>query len=459
MNRILQVARREFVATVMTKGFIIGAFAIPVTSVAVIPLIVWLALSAKPPEIEGTLAVVDPTGAVVDPLTTYFSPDVALERARAEARRAMEIQGEITGAMFGVNQSQGQADAVVEMMLKPPRIAVEPLAPGADVEREKNELLGPSGDRIGVAVIAPDALRKPADQPEFGAYELYIRTGQDDRIVNGLRDGLRESILQARFDANDVDRARIEALTRVNAPRTQEVTEQGERASTVGLRQMLPFAFMILLMLSVMIGGQYLMTTTIEEKSSRVVEVLLSAVSPMQLMTGKVIGQLLVGLTLLVIYSGLGTGILGVFSLGDLLHPLDLVYLFVFFLLAYFMFGSLMAAVGAAVNDVREAQALMMPVILLIIIPYFLWFPISRDPNSLFSTVLSFLPPVSPFVIMMRIASTSPPPVWQILLAIGVNVVGAYFCLRITAKVFRVGLLMFGKPPNFRTLVRWVRMA
>jgi ABC-2 type transport system permease protein len=216
---------------------------------------------------------------------------------------------------------------------------------------------------------------------------------------------------------------------------------------------------MILLMLSVMIGGQYLMTTTIEEKSSRVVEVLLSAVSPMQLMTGKVIGQLLVGLTLLVIYSGLGTGILGVFSLGDLLHPLDLVYLFVFFLLAYFMFGSLMAAVGAAVNDVREAQALMMPVILLIIIPYFLWFPISRDPNSVFSTTLSFIPPVSPFVIMMRIASTSPPPAWQILLAIVVNMIGAFLCLRITAKVFRVGLLMFGKPPNFKTLIHWIRMA
>jgi ABC-2 type transport system permease protein len=85
--------------------------------------------------------------------------------------------------------------------------------------------------------------------------------------------------------------------------------------------------------------------------------------------------------------------------------------------------------------------------------------PISRAPDSLFSVVMSFLPPVNPFVMMVRIASTSPPPWWQVWLSILIGVASVYGALWFAGKVFRVGLLMFGKPPNFATLIKWVRMA
>jgi ABC-2 type transport system permease protein len=179
----------------------------------------------------------------------------------------------------------------------------------------------------------------------------------------------------------------------------------------------------------------------------------------MQLMAGKIIGQMLVGLTLLTIYSGVGFGALAAFSLMDLVGPLKFVYLLVFTTLAYFMIAALLAAIGSAVNELREAQSLQTPVMLTVIVPYLLWMPISRDPNSTLATVLSLVPPMSPFVMVMRIASTSPPPVWQVLLAIAVSAAGAYACVWLAAKVFRVGLLMYGKPPNLATLVRWIRMA
>ena len=131
----------------------------------------------------------------------------------------------------------------------------------------------------------------------------------------------------------------------------------------------------------------------------------------------------------------------------------------VFFLIAYVTVGALMAAVGSAVNDMREAQSLQGPVMITLIIPYMLWFPISRDPNSLFATIISFLPPVSPFVMMLRITSTEPPPTWQVLLSILVGLAGVYVAVWAAAKIFRIGLLMFGKPPNLITLIRWVRMA
>jgi ABC-2 type transport system permease protein len=101
----------------------------------------------------------------------------------------------------------------------------------------------------------------------------------------------------------------------------------------------------------------------------------------------------------------------------------------------------------------------MMPVILTIMVPYMLWLPISRDPNSTLATVLSFVPPINPFVMMLRLTASTPPPAWQVWLSILVGVVGVYLAVKTAAKVFRIGVLMYGKPPNFKTLVKWVRMA
>jgi ABC-2 type transport system permease protein len=131
----------------------------------------------------------------------------------------------------------------------------------------------------------------------------------------------------------------------------------------------------------------------------------------------------------------------------------------VYFVLAYFMFASMMAAIGAAVNDLREAQSLMTPVMLFSMVPYFFFMPVIRAPNSALSTTLSFIPPISPFIMIMRIATPEPVPAWQIAASILVNLLGVIFLLWFAAKVFRVGLLMYGKPPNLRTLIRWVRMA
>jgi ABC-2 type transport system permease protein len=106
----------------------------------------------------------------------------------------------------------------------------------------------------------------------------------------------------------------------------------------------------------------------------------------------------------------------------------------------------------------REAQGLMTPVMLVLMIPYMLWLPISRDPNSVVATVMSFIPAVGSFVMMLRLSSATPPPLWQTLLSILTGAGGVVAALWFAAKVFRIGLLMYGKPPTFATLVRWVRM-
>ncbi len=201
------------------------------------------------------------------------------------------------------------------------------------------------------------------------------------------------------------------------------------------------------------------MTSTIEEKSSRVVEVLLSAVSPMQLMAGKLFGYMGVSLLGMSIYLAAGLLILASFSLFGLLDSMLIVYLFIFFFIAFFTVGSFMMAIGAAVNELREAQSLMMPVTVMLMLPWFLWMPISRDPNSALSIAVSFIPPINTFGMLLRLSSTEPPPVWQVWLSIAIGAASVYGALWFAAKVFRVGLLMYGKPPNFATLIRWVRMA
>src|SRR5690606_5728088 len=237
------------------------------------------------------------------------------------------------------------------------------------------------------------------------------------------------------------------------------VTDEAERATVGGLNVMLPFAFMFLLIISVMGSGQALLTTVIEEKSSRVIEVLLSAVSPMQLMAGKLLGHMAVSLLAMSLYVGLGVLLLTSFSLMGLLDPSLIVYLLVFFLIGFFTIGSLMMASGAAVNDMREAQSLMTPLMLILMLPRFLCIPITRDPSSTLSLVASLTPPINTFAMLMRMGSAEPPPIWQVWLSIAIGIAGVFAAVWFAAKVFRIGILMYGKPPNFKTLVRWVRAA
>jgi ABC-type Na+ efflux pump permease subunit len=208
-----------------------------------------------------------------------------------------------------------------------------------------------------------------------------------------------------------------------------------------------------------MFGGQGMLTTTVEEKSNRVIEVLLSAVSPVELMGGKMLGHMGISLLAMSLYLGMGLAVLAAFSLFGELDVLLILYLLIFFFIAFFTIGSFMMAIGAAVNDMREAQSLMMPLMFVMMVPWFLMMPIARDPNSTLAVVVSFVPPLNSFGMLLRLGSSTPPPAWQVWLSIGIGAAAAYGALWVAAKVFRVGLLMFGKPPDLKTLIRWIRAA
>lgn len=464
-RKVGSVAWREFAATVVTKGFIVGVLIVPLMT-AVVAWVIKTQIHEQPPQIQGEVAVLDPTGQVAGRLREYLSPE-ALARRRAE--RTQRINDEVPASLRQAAGAAGdlQQQALALALGEVPKLQVVELPAGADLEREKQPLLAEThedGGRIAVIDMRPDGLARwgKDERPSParpGPYELFVRAKLDDRIQDEIVEGLEDAIVEARVRAEGLDREYVRSLTRVPHVRSKTVTREGESDTNQMFNLFLPVAFMLLLMMAVMMGSQSLLMTTIEEKSNRVTEVLLSAVSPMELMTGKILGQLCVGFVTLGLYLGMGLAGLVLFSMFGLLDLSLVAYLVVFYVIEYFIIGAVLAAIGSAVNDMREAQNLTTPVMLLFMLPWMAWFVIARDPNSAFSTALSFTPLINLPAMLLRMTSTTPPPVWQVWLSLGVGLASAWGAMWFAAKVFRIGLLMHGKPPNLATLVRWVRMA
>ena len=459
MSRMLQIAWREFASTALTKGFIIGGFVVPAVILAVMITLLPILLKDEGPAIEGEVSIIDQTGVLADDIALRLSPEALSSEARGVDLPKLEPGRTLTPQETKDIVSQAIPSSV-------PKLTVKVLGAQADPEAAKEPLREGTANEGGVLALAViDSKAVVTDEtndngvPKFGAYQLYVKPKLKDNVQSTIRRAITESIREARLENAGLSPDQVNALTRVDAEQTKEVTEEGERDSIEGLNMLLPGGFMILMMMAVMIGGQYLLTTTVEEKSSRVVEVLLSAVSPMQLMTGKILGQLMVGALIMLVYGSVGIVGLLMATLADVLEPMMLVWLVLFFVLAYVQIASMMAAVGSAVNEMREAQSLMTPVMAVIMIPYLLWMPVAMNPSGTFAVVCSFLPPVNSFMMIVRITSTERPDTWQILVSLGISVVASYVILKGAAKIFRVGLLMYGKPPNLKTLIKWIRMA
>ena len=223
-------------------------------------------------------------------------------------------------------------------------------------------------------------------------------------------------------------------------------------------RTILPIAFMMLLWTAAFTSGNYLLTTTIEEKSNKVIEVLLSAISPMQLLGGKIIGQAGVSTVILAMYGSAAIIGLLTFALFDIVSISQLILFIVYFIMGYFMIATMMLAVGSAVSELSDAQSLMGPMMIMLMIPFFLWPIITDHPHGTVAIATSYIPPLTPFIMIIRMATTTEPlMLWEILLSIGVGYLAVIAMVWMSARIFRIGILMHGKPPNLWQLLLWVK--
>ncbi|MBK8287016.1 MAG: ABC transporter permease [Ahniella sp.] len=456
--KVMQVAWREFAATVMTKTFLFGLLIVPAI-MALMVLVLPMLINTKSSALEGRIAVYDPTGSVLAGLRHELSRETLLERRREVSKRIDSVMPDMVKALTKSDQVSKEMDKALGEV---PNLTLETIAGDEALNAARERLKLKKGDERSLLIvieIAPSATTPSTADGALGSYNLFEREGLESRFGQDVRNALKQVIVDARLRGRNLEADEIRRLMQVTAAKSEIVSSKGTQGKNEVARMLLPIGFMILIMMAVMAGGQQLMTSTIEEKSSRVIEVLLAAVSPTELMAGKIVGQMAVGALMLLIYGGLMAVGLVAFSLLGMIQFSSLVYMLIFFVLSSLTIASLMAAIGAAVNEIREAQGLLTPVMLIIMLPMMFMGPIASDPNSTLATVLSFCPPVSPFIMMMRIGAPAPPPDWQVWLAILINAIAAVVSVWLAGKVFRIGLLMNGKPPNLLTLWRWVRMA
>jgi len=457
MRRVWLVASREFLAAVANRGFVIGLLLMPAIFAGIVALMPRL-MESPGEQIRGEVRVIDPTGQIFDGLRSALTTEAITRRRQESTRRVLENAPEAVRAVAG----DSAGTAMDRALGTSPALTVVERPADADLQHEKSwltEARPADAPRRLLVVVHPNAVVPKDGSTQYGTYDIYVPENTDERLETTFYDGFRETALSARVLAQKMDRAQVEAVMRIPRATSTTVALNAERQTNVRFNRTLPFVFAGLLVFGIMIGGQTLLTQTIEEKSSRVIEVLLSAVSPLELMAGKILGQMAVSLLVLALYILLGLVLLSSFAMLGLLDPLLIVYLIVFFLVGYLVFASVFAAVGAAVNEMREAQSLMTPIMLALMAPWLFAAPIGRDPNAAFSVAMSLIPPVNTFAMMVRLASTTPPPFWQVALSVAIGLVSAVAAMWFAAKVFKVGLLLHGKPPTLGTLIKWARIA
>jgi ABC-2 type transport system permease protein len=368
-RRVLAVALREFRHTVLTKGFIFGALVMPVIMFVAFAAIGMLMDSKLPPTV-GTVAVLDASGTV----ERHAREELAPERVNA-----VEFDGKRMKELKLPAPPPGTAQPLVpriDLTLEFPR---DPAQEQALRDRIRD------GGLLALAIVPPEVLATDPRLPDgsTASFTLVVPSGSPPRLTSLLDRSVAKAIVKARVERAGSDWSSLDALLSEPGTSVRRLSKDGtESAESVIAKTLLPMGFMLLIWVATFTSGNYLLTTTIEEKSSKVMEVVLSAVSPMQLLTGKILGFAAVSVLMVGMYGALGVAGLAFAAMGDLVSPGLLVLMGVYFVMAYAFVAIMMASVGSAVNDLREAQSLVTPAMLVLTVPLMLWLPISEQPNG-----------------------------------------------------------------------------
>lgn len=286
---------------------------------------------------------------------------------------------------------------------------------------------------------------KASDMDALGTIESMFR----DAVVS-------ERCRVQQIPADTLEKIRNVAIETIDVGQSDS-QQQVQDESYMGVKMLVPFFFMYLIFMGMMSSGQQMLSSVIEEKNSRVIEVLLSAVSPFQLMTGKILGLATIGLTVVSVWAGLAY--LAVWYTGVSIDIAGAMLLWfpVYYVLGFLLFTSILAGIGSTCNTIKETQSLMMPVMLVFILPLMAWPKLVQSPDGTLARVLSFVPPVTPMVMVLRLSASSSISTLEIIASIIVLALGVMATVWAAAKVFRTGILMYGKRPGLREICRWLR--
>lgn len=411
------IISREYLERVKRKSFIISTILMPILMVGMMVAPALIAMFSEPE--TQTIAVIDDTG-VIAPM--------------------LQNDGSLTFKPFGAGIDAAKADE----------------------------------DYDAILVIGREAVSEPK-----GNITLYTRGAPSMQNESAIRSQLGDAIESIRIDRIDISDLR-QIMDRVHADvsiDTFRIDREEETATSSTLSYLLGITTMFILYMFIILYGQMVMTSIIEEKNNRVLELVVSSVRPSALMLGKILGIGLVAVTQILIWAVLliacsvwlmpvlagavaGSGdaelTQAVTTMGDSSYMLGIFgYLVLFLIAGYLFYSSIYAAIGSAVDNIQDASQLQSVAILPIIIALILSMTVLTDPNSSLAIWTSMIPFTSPMVMMARLPFGI--PAWQPVVSLLILVVSLLAMIWLSAKIYRVGIFMYGKKPTVTELIRWTR--
>jgi len=410
MHNVWLIAKREYLERVRTKAFMISTLLIPLLMVGGIVGSIVLGHKTKP---TSHIAVV--------------SPDQQL---------ALDLQAELENG-------------------KESRMKVDVISPGNSETRKTLDDMLADKQLDGYLWITPAA--SPSERPSFS----YTPQSAADRVNrDAIRIALRNVIMRERLAHQGMVASDVDALME---PVKVDTTQAGKIADTTSSLVAVAVLFMLMYMV-ILLYGMNVARSIIEEKTSRVFEVLLATIRPEEMMAGKVIGVGSVGLTQVAVWLLTGAiltsgSVMGALAGGNVhvtLSATQIIFFVIYFLLGYLLYSSIAAALGAMVNSEQELQQLNMLLVMPLAGCFFATAPVMTNPSGPLARILSLFPFCTPLIMYLRI-SLSTPAVWEIALSIVLMIATIYAVLWVASRIYRVGILMYGKRPSLPEILRWLK--
>ena len=442
MNKFLAVVRREYVQNVRSKTFIISTILGPLLMIG-FTILPGLMFGLKTGEAT-RIAVVDQTNRLYERVRESvmqagdeenLPAQLKNSRPAREAREAFQVQYQLEAAPLAgrtLEETERELDARVAQK----QLDAYLVLPSGILEGERPEFHGRNlGDLITIAQLESRLNRA-----------LRLQRMQDANISDAQRSAISQ----------EVEMMRCKAGTRCE----DEKSSEGNFFLAIGVASFIVIA--------ILMYGQVILSAVVEEKTTRLAEVLFSSVRPFTLMAGKLIGVSLVALTQYGIWAliFLALGLYGAaaiaasgfnFSLPSV-APSLIIYSMLYFVIGFLLYATIFALIGAMVTTEKEAGQITVPLSMLLAIAIYLAFPVIRSPNSTYAFWVSMIPFFSPVTMLVRII-TETPPFWQIALSLLIGVATIVFTIWLTARVYRVGMLMYGKRASIPEVLRWVRQS
>jgi ABC-2 type transport system permease protein len=448
--KFLAVVKHEYKKVVLKWSFLIGTLLLPFLAAcfAVVPMIIF-SLKGEPTRI----AVADPSGKILPRLEKNLSAERMVEKAKKAAKDSI--------TEFDASQEEKMRNSAAQFTHD--FVLINYDGAGRSDEGLRSALMEKVlANEIDAFLIVP----KNLDAPD-ARFEFRSRRGGDFVSNDTFKDALNDAVRSQRLaDANISEQRLAELSAPVNFDE-KGIDETGEEKDSGGVL-IASFAIGLMIYITLAIYGQAIMGAVVEEKETRIAEILFSSARPFELMLGKLVGVGLAGLTQLAIWVGSAVALLGFLALQadfqpilasvPTITPLMIVYFLIFFLLGFFIYASIFALIGSMVTSVQEGGQFAFPPVMIMLGAFYFCFAVIRDPNSTLSFWVTMAPFLAPMTMPVRILAETP-PFWQIALSVLINTAAIAGLVWVAARVYRVGMLMYGKRATIPEVWKWIRQA